>query len=158
MKIPHAVTDMLRRALWSAGQQFLAIAYVGLAGGITLGTLRSVPWYVAGGTALFAFAASLITSALTWKVPVLPFWEDWSARVGKTFLQSLAATMLGGVVLNAFDPSFRSALYVAAGVAAMAVVKGGLILDALAHLGFTSQTATTVHVDGAVPMDQHAGR
>ncbi|GLY06802.1 MULTISPECIES: holin [Actinoplanes] len=88
--------DFVERAGWSAGQVFFATL---LAGGA--GPVGELPWRLSLTCAFGAFVSSLALTAVQYatRLTDLAFWPDLVARLVKTFLGSLSATMLAG----AFD-------------------------------------------------------
>ena len=95
--------DMLERSGWSAGQVFFATL---LAGGTTV-AVAGLPWKYASTLALSAGVSTLILTVLQYLVRLtdLKFWPDTIARLAKTFLASVAASVAADKVfdLTKFD-------------------------------------------------------
>ncbi|SDT45505.1 phage r1t holin [Actinoplanes derwentensis] len=110
----------MERAGWSAGQVFFATL---LAGGV--GTVIDLPWRYSLTLAVSAFVFSLVLTAVQYlsRVTDLAFWPDLLARLAKTFLASLAGSMVAGVFdVTTFD--WESALNVALLATVAALGKG----------------------------------
>ncbi|MEV6350239.1 hypothetical protein [Actinoplanes sp. NPDC051851] len=87
--------DFLERACWSAGQVFFATLLAGGDGD----TVTHLPWKYALSLAAGAFIASVVLTAVQYlsKLTDLAYLPDLLVRLAKTFLGSLAASMLAGV-------------------------------------------------------------
>jgi hypothetical protein len=117
---------MLDRAGRSTLQQFVVVAFAAIP---AVDQISSIPWYGAVATALGAGVVSLLTSLASWKVPTLSFWPDLGVRVGKTFVQSLLAT-LGAGAINLFSVYWLHAVDMAAFAALLSLVMGLLATGA----------------------------
>jgi hypothetical protein len=104
--------DLLERSGWSAGQVFFATL---LAGGTTV-AVTGLPWKYASTLAISAALSSLVLTVLQYLVrwTDLKFWPDTLARLAKTFLASVAASVAADKVFDitkfdwgtAFDVAF----------------------------------------------------
>lgn len=144
IRLPRPVLDMLDRAGRSTLQQFVVVAFSAIP---AINTVSRIPWYAALATGLGAGVVSLLTSLVSWKVPTLTFWPDIIVRVGKTFAQSLLAT-LGAGVINLFSVPWVHALDMAIGAAALSLLTGliatgvhpGIGIEPSASLVYSSPT------------------
>lgn len=100
------VVDPLERAARTFVQQFTVILLAAPAAGLVV----QQNWLLAADSALFAAVVSLITSILTFKVPVLGVVPDLVLRVLKTGLQSFVGTLVAGEVLDISHADWRGAL------------------------------------------------
>ncbi|TDO35188.1 hypothetical protein EV643_12474 [Kribbella sp. VKM Ac-2527] len=108
--------DLLERSGWSAGQVFFATL---LAGGTTV-AVTGLPWKYASTLAISAAVSSLVLTALQYLVrwTDLKFWPDTLARLAKTFLASVAASVAADKVFDitsfdwgtAFDVAFLATI------------------------------------------------
>ena len=105
------VFDFLERAGWSAGQMFFATL---LAGGAEI-SAGNLPWKYSGTLAIGAAVASVILTALQYltKMTELTFWPDIVVRLAKTFLSSLAASIVAVGVFNVGTFDWGTALNLA---------------------------------------------
>lgn len=152
------VVDPLERAGRTFAQQFTVLL---LASG-SAGLMVSQNWLVAVDSAGFAAVISVLTSVLTFKVPVLPDWADLGLRVAKTFLQSFVGTVTAANVLSVSHADWKGALGIAipvamtallTGIAALAVpgTNGASLLPA--GLGTAKNVEGQEEVDPALALD-----
>lgn len=122
MTVRAVASDFGERALWTGGQQFLAVL---LATSSTAG-LIDLPWRIALATATGAMVVSLATTALQY-LPLLRRWLgasfalDLVLRLAKTFIASFLGTV-GAMQFDvlAFDWSNAVDLAVVATIGALA--------------------------------------
>jgi hypothetical protein len=121
-KLKAVLLDFLERAGWSAGQVFFATL---LAGGSTI-TAANLPWKYASTLALSAAVASVVLTVVQYatKATDLPFWPDTLVRLGKTFLASLAASIIASGVFDITKFDWTTALNVALLATITALGKG----------------------------------
>jgi hypothetical protein len=110
-KLKAVLLDFLERAGWSAGQVFFATL---LAGGTAAGA-ADLPWKYALTLALSAGVSSAVLTAVQYatRTTDLPFWPDLLVRLGKTFLASLAASIVAAGVFDVTTFDWTTALNVA---------------------------------------------
>jgi hypothetical protein len=122
--------DFLERAGWSAGQVFFATL---LAGGAAVST-ADLPWKYSATIAVSAAVSSVILTALQYaaKLTDLPFWPDLLVRLAKTFLGSLAASIVTSGVFDITRFHWSTALNVAFVATITALGKGLLAREHLA--------------------------
>lgn len=138
------VIDPLERAGRTFIQQFTVLLLAAPAAGL----LVQQNWLAAVDSAVFAAIISLITSVITFKVPVLPVWADLLLRVLKTGLQSFLATLVAGKILTISGADWQGALGVAIPVMLAAFLTG------LAALGVPSTNGASLLPAGtAVAID-----
>jgi hypothetical protein len=113
--------DVLERAGWTAGQQFLAVA---LATG-SAARVVDLPWTAVLTTAAVAAIASAVMTAIQYLLnrTDLAFWPDLLVRLAKTFLASLAGS-LAGDAFGVLAADWRDALGLAVVATLGAVAKG----------------------------------
>jgi hypothetical protein len=118
------VRDFLERAGWSAGQVFFATL---LAGGSTA-SVADLPWKYAITIAISAAVSSVILTALQYLAGLTAqsFGRDLLIRVVKTFLGSLAASIVTSGVFDITRFHWSTALNVAV-LAALAAFGKGLL-------------------------------
>jgi hypothetical protein len=120
------VRDFAERALWTGGQQFVAVL---LTTSTTSGVI-DLPWRIALSTAAGAMGVSLLTTALQY-LPVLrrsvgkSFALDLALRLAKTFLASFLGT-IGAMQLDVLTFSWSNALDLAVVATVGALAKGFL--------------------------------
>jgi hypothetical protein len=119
--------DFLERAGWSAGQVFFATL---LAGGTTV-SAANVPWKYASVLAISAAVSSVILTAIQYvaRITSLPFWPDQLLRLVKTFLASLAGSIVAAGVFDITKFDWATALNVAVLATLAALGKGLLARD-----------------------------
>lgn len=121
---PRAIAlDFAERAGWTAGQQFTAVLLTTTGGA----ELVDLPWGLALLTSFGAALASLATTAVLY-VPAVAarirssYWRDVVVRLVKTFLSSLAGSVLAVVLVDDFD--WVAALDLAAIATLQSLAKG----------------------------------
>jgi len=121
-KVKAVVLDFLERAGWSAGQVFLATL---LAGG-TAASVANLPWKYSSTLALSAAVSSMILTAIQYltRTTDLPFWPDLLIRLAKTFLASIAASIVASGVFDVTAFNWTTALNVAVLATLTALAKG----------------------------------
>jgi hypothetical protein len=121
-KLKAVMLDFLERAGWSAGQVFFATL---LAGGSAF-TVDNLPWKYASTLALSAAVASVVLTAVQYatRATNLPFWPDMLVRLAKTFLASVAASMVASGVFDITKFDWTAALNVAVLATITALGKG----------------------------------
>jgi hypothetical protein len=84
------VADVLERAGWTAGQQFLAV----LLATDAASTGVDLPWTLALAMSAGAALLSIVATTLQYlaRLTDLSFWRDLQVRLAKTFLASLAGS------------------------------------------------------------------
>jgi hypothetical protein len=119
-KIKAVLLDFLERAGWSAGQVFFATL---LAGGTTVSNL---PWKYSSTLAISAGVSSIILTAIQYltRTTDLSFWPDLIVRLAKTFLSSLAGSIVATGVFDITKFSWTTALNVAILATLTALGKG----------------------------------
>ena len=119
-KIKAVLLDFLERAGWSAGQVFFATL---LAGGTSVANL---PWKYSSTLAISAGVSSMILTAIQYltRTTDLPFWPDLIVRLGKTFLSSLAASIVAAGVFDVTRFNWTTAFNVAILATLTALGKG----------------------------------
>ncbi len=119
-KIKAVVLDFAERAGWSAGQVFFATL---LAGGVSVANL---PWKYSSTLAISAGVSSMILTAIQYltRTTDLSFWPDLIVRLGKTFLSSLAGSIVAAGVFNVTKFNWTTALNVAILATLTALGKG----------------------------------
>lgn len=148
-KVMAYVVDPLERAARTFVQQFVVVLMT--AG--TAGLLLHQNWLIGLDSAAFAAAISILTSVLTFKVPVLPTSADLLLRVVKTFLQSFLGTLSASQVLSVSGADWKGALAVAVPVALTALLTG---LAALGVPGTAGASLLPAGVVTAVDADDAA--
>jgi hypothetical protein len=116
--------DFLERAGWSAGQVFFATL---LAGGTSV-SVADIPWKYASVLAISAGVSSMILTAIQYlsKQTDLSFWPDLLVRLGKTFLSSVAGSIIAAGVFDITHFRWSTAINVAF-LATLATVGKGLL-------------------------------
>jgi len=119
-KVKAVVLDFLERAGWSAGQVFFATL---LAGGSSMSNL---PWKYSSTLAISAGVSSIILTAIQYltRTTDLSFWPDLVVRLGKTFLSSLAGSIVATGVFDITRFNWTTALNVAILATLTALGKG----------------------------------
>jgi hypothetical protein len=119
-KIKAVLLDFLERAGWSAGQVFFATL---LAGGTTVANL---PWKYSSTLAISAGVSSMILTAIQYltRTTDLSFWPDLLVRLGKTFLSSLAGSIVATGVFDITKFNWTTALNIAILATLSALGKG----------------------------------
>ncbi len=114
--------DFLERAGWSAGQVFFAT----LLGGGTAISVYNLPWRYALTLSLSAAVSSILLTGVQYltRLTNLPFWPDLIARLAKTFLGSLAASIVASRVFDMTTFHWTAALNLAALATIGALGKG----------------------------------
>jgi hypothetical protein len=114
--------DFLERAGWSAGQLFFAT----LLGGGTAISVYNLPWKYALTLSLSAAVSSVVLTGVQYltKLTNLSFWPDLIARLAKTFLGSLAASIVAARVFDMTTFHWTAALNLAALATISALGKG----------------------------------
>lgn len=148
-KVAAYVVDPLERAARTFGQQFIVFL---TASGSATGLLANQHWLTAVEVSGIAAALSILTSVLTFWVPAQSPYVDLDLRVIKTFMQSVAATMLLSMTTNV-DASLKGAIAVAIPVAGTALLLG---LAAIGVPGTAGASLLPVTVNSA-PLGQDAG-
>ena len=121
-KVKAVVLDFVERAGWSAGQVFFATL---LAGG-TAASAANLPWKYSSTLALSAAVSSMVLTAIQYltRTTDLPFWPDMLVRLAKTFLSSVAASIIAAGVFDVTTFNWTTALNVAALATLTALGKG----------------------------------
>jgi len=116
--------DFLERAGWSAGQVFFATL---LAGGTSV-SVANLPWKYASVLAISAGVSSVILTAIQYaaRITDLPFWPDQLLRLAKTFLASLAGSIVAAGAFDITKFDWTTALNVAV-LATLAALGKGLL-------------------------------
>jgi hypothetical protein len=120
------VRDFAERALWTGGQQFVAVL---LTTSTTAGVI-DLPWQIALSTAAGAMVVSLLTTALQY-LPALrrrvgkSFALDLLLRLAKTFIASFLGTV-GAMQFDVLTFNWSNALDLAVVATAGALAKGFL--------------------------------
>lgn len=116
--------DFLERAGWSAGQVF----YATLLGGGSAISVYNLPWKYALTLSLSAAVSSVILTAVQYltRLTSLSFWPDLIIRMAKTFLGSLAASIVAARVFDMTTFHWTAALNLAA-LATIAALGKGLL-------------------------------
>jgi hypothetical protein len=114
------VLDPLERAGSTFVQQFAVVLLATGSGGLLL----QQNWQVAGLTALFAAALSIIMWAAQLPLGVLPGKLDLIARVVKTFLASFGATLIASGATDVVHASWQAAAAIGFTAAMTALIKG----------------------------------
>src|SRR5689334_25126059 len=119
-KIKAVLLDFLERAGWSAGQVFFATL---LAGGSSMSNL---PWKYSSTLAISAGVSSIVLTAIQYltRTTDLSFWPDLVVRLGKTFLSSLAGSIVATGVFDITKFNWTTALNVAILATLTALGKG----------------------------------
>lgn len=109
--IRAVVFDFLERAGWSAGQMFVATVFAGGAAA----SIGDVHWKYAGSLAIGAAVSSSVLTAVQYlaRQTKLGFWLDMVVRLAKTFLSSLAASIVAAGVFNVVTFQWGAALNLA---------------------------------------------
>jgi hypothetical protein len=132
--------DVLERAGWTAGQQFLAVALA------TGSAARAVdlPWTSVLTTAAVAAMASAGMTAIQYlsNRTDLDFWPDLLVRLAKTFLASLAGS-LAGDAFGVLALDWRDAVGLAAVATLGAAAKGLLARHSATGAAATPSTLST---------------
>jgi hypothetical protein len=117
------LSDLVERAGWTAGQQFLAVLLTTSAAS----SVVSLPWKLALATSAGAAIVSVLTTFVLYltKQTGHGFWGDLGFRLGKTFLASLLASM-GAGAFNVLSFHWGSALDLAL-VATLSALGKGLL-------------------------------
>jgi hypothetical protein len=117
------LSDLVERAGWTAGQQFLAVLLTTSA----VGSGVSLPWKLALATAAGAAIVSVLTTFVLYLTNQTGhgFWGDLGYRLAKTFLASLVASM-GAAAFNVMTFHWGSALDLAL-VATLSALGKGLL-------------------------------
>jgi len=133
-KIKAVLLDFVERAGWSAGQVFFATL---LAGGTTVSNL---PWKYSSTLAISAGVSSIVLTAIQYltRTTDLSFWPDLIVRLGKTFLSSLAGSIVAAGVFDITKFNWTTALNVAILATLTALGKG---LLARGQAAFTPKAA-----------------
>lgn len=149
------VLDPLERAARTFVQQFVVIL---LATG-TAGLLVHQNWLIGLDSAGFAAIVSLLTSALTFKVPALSANLDLLLRVVKTFLQSFVGTLAASQALDISHADWKGALALAIPVAMTSLLTGLAALGVSGTNGASLLPAGVVAAvdDGDAPAEDDAG-
>ncbi|MEZ0579293.1 holin [Nocardioides sp. MH1] len=111
--------DILERAGWTAGQQFVAVL---LANGAARPVV-DIPWEFAMSTSAGAAVVSVATTLVQYLTNLTdkPFWIDLGIRLLKTFLASMLGSVGAGVLdVVAFDWSRALDLALVAALGALA--------------------------------------
>jgi hypothetical protein len=117
------VLDPLERAASTFVQQFVVLLIPTMV--VADDVVKVTNYGIAADIAGFAALISLLTSILTFKVPVLPIGWDLTFRVIKTFIQSLAGTLTADQVTPSLvHANWHSALGIALVVSMTALLKG----------------------------------
>lgn len=119
-KVKAVVLDFLERAGWSAGQVFFATL---LAGGVSVSNL---PWKYSSTLAISAGVSSMILTGIQYltRTTDLSFWPDLTVRLAKTFLSSLAGSIVAAGVFDITRFNWTTALNVAILATLTALGKG----------------------------------
>lgn len=116
--------DFLERAGWSAGQVFFAT----LLGGGTAISVYNLPWKYSLTLSASAAVSSVILTGVQYltRLNNLWFWPDLIVRLAKTFLGSLAASIVAARVFDMTTFHWTAALNLAA-LATIAAFGKGLL-------------------------------
>jgi len=119
-KLKAVLLDFLERAGWSAGQVFFATL---LAGGTSVANL---PWKYSSTLAISAGVSSMILTAIQYltRTTDLSFWPDLIVRLAKTFLASLAGSIVAAGVFDITKFNWTTALNIAILATLTALGKG----------------------------------
>jgi hypothetical protein len=141
------VRDFAERALWTGGQQFVAVL---LTTSTTSGVI-DLPWRISLSTAAGAMVVSLLTTALQY-IPVLrrsvgkSFVLDLALRLTKTFIASFLGTV-GAMQFDVLTFNWSNALDLAVVATVGALAKGFLAAGpGLANNPSTLQGSTYTQV------------
>lgn len=123
--------DFGERAGWSAGQVFLATL---LAGGTAV-SVANLPWKYASTLGISAAVSSVVLTAVQYltRMTDLAFWPDMLVRLAKTFLGSVAASMIASGLFNITKFDWTTAFNVAFLATLSALGKGLLARGQAAH-------------------------
>lgn len=140
--------DFLERAGWSAGQVFFAVL---LAGGTTA-SVANLPWKYASILAVSAAVSSIILTALQYgaRITDLPFVPDLLVRLVKTFLASLAGSIVAAGVFDIMKFHWGTALNVAFLATLVALGKGLLARQPVAPAPTPAATTGAAPAPAAV--------
>jgi peptidoglycan biosynthesis protein MviN/MurJ (putative lipid II flippase) len=147
--------DFLERAGWSAGQVFFATL---LAGGTA--DVGNLPWKYSSTLALGGAVSSIILTAVQYltRLTDLPFWPDQVVRLLKTFLASLAASIVAAGVFDVTTFNWTTAINVAALATITALGKGLLARGQTTVAGAQTTAATPPpqrHTPSTLPFDTY---
>jgi hypothetical protein len=117
------LADLMERAGWTAGQQFLAVLLATSAADSAV----DLPWKLASSMAAGAAIVSVATTLLQYVsgLTTLDFWQDVLVRLVKTFLASLIASF-GADAFDAWSFDWSGAIDLAV-VATLGALGKGLL-------------------------------